>query len=672
MTYVTKNWNNSAVGGTPLNATGLNDLESRIATGFSSVTPGSALVIPVAAASGDSSGAIDTAALKAAIAIAKAAGGGVVQATAGQTYQVAASGTANVQLPLGGRSTYNYALLMPSNVTLDMNGSTLQLRGSSECEIVMNEAVVGIGAVLSAGLSTTGGAITTLAVNATNIAIPSGSQLVANTVGANGKRQVFTTNALANSGATSISINSVTPTFAFPSGIGLSVRDTNIGLINAILDYRSVAFSTHVGLQFSYIDGLTLLNVTLRNGVRGMGWVYDVTQGDFDQIGSELMQGEGWILGDPSSTGLNHNGIYDSQFGRIWGRNITLFDTVSQPGNSFDLVLYGCTIESIEAHNTTGGVKIQQPSTDVSIGSVVLDTIGESSALQAGFKIQGAADGSYPVPFDRPQRINVGQVVVRNGVNAGLYLYHTKDCSVGSYIGYKNVQYHDAEADVLMDGGINDYIGSIRSDLSGCGGVRISQNSAGLGPAGFRLPYIKVTNPGQLGSTLSSALSTGGAITSLPVAPTTFPLATAHTLVVTNGTNTQSWTTTGAIAVGATSIPVTSQTPNFAYAIGSKVLAALIRAGVRADTTFTGSFGEIEAIDDQAIHTMDAGFTTIITTTSVASIAKFTTSGATSTDFFSASAGVATLGIADTSGATLAQLEATVNALKARLRSQGV
>lgn len=635
-----------------------------------------ARAIPVAAASGDASGATDTAALVAAIATAKAlaASSGaqaIVRAKAGQTYQLAASGSTSVQFPLGSRASRDYALLLPSGVTLDMSGSTLQQRGAAEFSLVMNEGVAGIGATLSAGLNPAGGAITTLAVNATNVAIPSGSLLVANSTGANGKRQVFTTSAPAISGATSISIISTTPTFAFPSGTGLSVRDTSIGLHNAVLDLRGVTYALHSGLHFAYIDSLSMRHVKIKNAIRGFGWIYDVMKGDFDEIGSESMQGEGWMIGDPSATGLNHNGVYESQFGRIWGRDITLLDTVSQPGNSFDLILCGCTIESIYARNCSGGVKIQQPSMDVSVGSVVLDTIGEATALQGGFKIQGDGSGAFPVPTDRPQRINVGQVVVRNCVNVGLYLYHTLDCSVGSYVGYKNVQYHDAFSDVVLAGGINDYVGSIRSDLSGGGGVQFTQDNAATGPAGFRLPSVKVTNPGQLGSTLTSALSTGGPITALPVAATTFPLASGHSVIVTNGTQSQTFTTSGAIAVGATSIPVASLTPNFAYAIGSKVIGALIRQGVRGDTTFSGSIGEVETIDDQAIHTGDTGFGVIITTTSVAVIGKFTSSGFTVAGFSSSSAGVGTLNIADTSGATLAQLETTVNAMKKLHRDRG-
>jgi hypothetical protein len=72
-------------------------------------------------------------------------------------------------------------------------------------------------------------------------------------------------------------------------------------------------------------------------------------------------------------------------------------------------------------------------------------------------------------------------------------------------------------------------------------------------------------------ASLSTALSTGAAITSLPINALNATLASG-TVIVSSGTNTQTFTTTGA-AVGATTISVTSATPNFAYPVGSAISA---------------------------------------------------------------------------------------------------
>lgn len=72
-------------------------------------------------------------------------------------------------------------------------------------------------------------------------------------------------------------------------------------------------------------------------------------------------------------------------------------------------------------------------------------------------------------------------------------------------------------------------------------------------------------------TTLSSALSTSGAITSLPVAALTGSIASGQTVIITSGSNTQSFIASSAVSTGSTAIPVTSQTPNFAYPSGSTV-----------------------------------------------------------------------------------------------------
>jgi len=89
---------------------------------------------------------------------------------------------------------------------------------------------------------------------------------------------------------------------------------------------------------------------------------------------------------------------------------------------------------------------------------------------------------------------------------------------------------------------------------------------------------------GTLGATLSSTLSTGAAITSLPVTGSsvvnTIPSGATITLVSADGLHTQNWTTTAVVNPGATSIPVTSQTPNYAYT----------NAAVLSSSAVTGDF----------------------------------------------------------------------------------
>lgn len=90
--------------------------------------------------------------------------------------------------------------------------------------------------------------------------------------------------------------------------------------------------------------------------------------------------------------------------------------------------------------------------------------------------------------------------------------------------------------------------------------------------------------------TPSSALSTGGPITSLPVTALNGNVVTGDTVSVTSGTNTQTFTASGNAYVGATAIPVSSATPNFAYptsSIVTDVTGNISLSAMNSDTTDT-------------------------------------------------------------------------------------
>lgn len=92
-----------------------------------------------------------------------------------------------------------------------------------------------------------------------------------------------------------------------------------------------------------------------------------------------------------------------------------------------------------------------------------------------------------------------------------------------------------------------------------------------------------VTNVSGQQTTLSSTLSTGGAITSLPVSGTTpsgqptQAMKSGTQVTIQSGTfgqSAQTWTLTADAAAGATALTVGSQTPTYAYPSGSTVQSA--------------------------------------------------------------------------------------------------
>lgn len=94
-----------------------------------------------------------------------------------------------------------------------------------------------------------------------------------------------------------------------------------------------------------------------------------------------------------------------------------------------------------------------------------------------------------------------------------------------------------------------------------------------LGPSTLAKKWRAEVNVPTSVATLSSALTTGGPITTLAVTALTSTVP-AGPVTVTSGSNSQTFTTTGA-AAGATSLTVSSVTPTFAFPIGSTVSATL-------------------------------------------------------------------------------------------------
>jgi len=87
---------------------------------------------------------------------------------------------------------------------------------------------------------------------------------------------------------------------------------------------------------------------------------------------------------------------------------------------------------------------------------------------------------------------------------------------------------------------------------------------------------------------LSSNLSTGAPITSLPVVALTNTIP-AGTLTTDDGAgHTQTWTTTGA-ALTATSIPVSSQTPNFAYPAATTKIGGAVTGDLTMNAAAAGA-----------------------------------------------------------------------------------
>ena len=95
-------------------------------------------------------------------------------------------------------------------------------------------------------------------------------------------------------------------------------------------------------------------------------------------------------------------------------------------------------------------------------------------------------------------------------------------------------------------------------------------------------------------ATLTSTLSTGGPISSLPVQPLTGNVASGDTLTITEGSHSQTVTASGNAFINDGAIPVGSFTPNYAYTSAATI----------ADTT---AFGALNGDPGDTISQFDTG-----------------------------------------------------------------
>jgi hypothetical protein len=102
----------------------------------SSVANSSALVVSVAAGSGDETGATDLAAIE--TGITAAAAGGIVRLRAGSLYWVNTPHSMTAHAPSGSSITLPYGVAVPSNVYLDLNGATIRAAAGSVGQVLVN------------------------------------------------------------------------------------------------------------------------------------------------------------------------------------------------------------------------------------------------------------------------------------------------------------------------------------------------------------------------------------------------------------------------------------------------------------------------------------------------------------------------------------------------------
>lgn len=265
--------------------------------------------------------------------------------------------------------------------------------------------------------------------------------------------------------------------------------DTDIGLINAVLDGNNVSLTNKGLAMFTGVTRLTL-SLKVKNATNAGIQCYNIDHGDFPLLDADTVAGNAFSFGQNSPSGQD---VRDCRFGIVRAKNVTPDpnNTVTRPGNSLAGVFQRCTIDLVEARNCDAGIKIEQPSSDMVIGRVFTDGCGDSSG-NSGLKLQGTSTSTATMVY----RVTIGELIATNQTAHGLWMEYSADCHVGSYIGRGN-QTLGTGPDVWL-GGARDTLASINSTSAGGDAVLFRSYSADL-----RLGNVTIRNPGQVSGATS-------------------------------------------------------------------------------------------------------------------------------------------------------------------------
>jgi len=208
----------------------------------------------------------------------------------------------------------------------------------------------------------------------------------------------------------------------------------------------------------------------------------------------------------------------------------------------------------VQVENTSGGSITVAGSVDISntpavtVSSGTVD-IGNTPAVTISGTptIDIAAGQVVQVENTSGGSITVAGTIDANITNATLDISGTVDLAAGQVVQVENTS-----------GGSITVAGSV--DIGNTPSVSIG-NAPSVDPT--------------FSTALTTALSTGGAVTSIDVTATTTPVLTGQSLTLASGSNIQTLTVAQPAPAGATTITVDSFIPNFAYPIGTAVLGAL-------------------------------------------------------------------------------------------------
>lgn len=216
---------------------------------------------------------------------------------------------------------------------------------------------------------------------------------------------------------------------------------TKIGLINGTINgdkANQEAGNSVYNVLFAECTGVLFDNVTIVDGLSAGCIAFNVTNAYIDRIDVANSEGDGFNLGQFGNTNQEW-GFRDSWVGKISAESCgqdcdTGGKRSAYVGNSITFVGDNVTIDAMLTRNCRSGLKIMHNCRNSTIKYILVEG-GALSTVNSGLKLQG--DPPFNAEF-YVQNVWIDEVVAKNNIAEGLYLFGTRNCWIGKYYGYRN------------------------------------------------------------------------------------------------------------------------------------------------------------------------------------------------------------------------------------------
>jgi hypothetical protein len=318
---------------------------------------------------------------------------------------------------------------------------------------------------------------------------------IQNALSSGAKRVVLkrnTTYTLNQAGTLTISATAQRYCLKIPDGVTLDLNGSTLKLgsaQNAALIINSTAGTTQnsdITVCNGWLDGNETNQTTPATGDMPCIFLYDVLRPrvydlkvkDARQYAGRFLKCERAIFrdldckgsdGDGWSFGVSGTSNQDRSFiGDIYADDCRGTYGATLQGNPVLITAYYTAVGRIVGNNCAGGIKIQGPTHDVTVDSLIF-LGGANGTNNSGIKLQGQTGLKDVV------RVTVGNIVAKDCYSEGLYIFETVDCAIGQYTGDGNASNAaSALRDFFADESNRLSIGQIHSSDANNGAVGLS------------------------------------------------------------------------------------------------------------------------------------------------------------------------------------------------------